>query len=55
MSTKNLVETWIVNPELSEAAFEGKQQPVDNGCERLDPSRYYSDQREVDRYDHGEK
>ena len=43
MNQPNVVESWIVNPELSKTDYEGKQPPVDNGHARLDPARYHSE------------
>ena len=43
MKPPNVVESWIVNPKLSQSDFEGKQPPVDNGHARLDPARYHSE------------
>ncbi|MDE0269757.1 MAG: aromatic ring-hydroxylating dioxygenase subunit alpha, partial [Gammaproteobacteria bacterium] len=43
MNPPNVVESWIVNPKLSQSDFEGKQPPVDNGHARLDPARYHSE------------
>lgn len=44
MTEQNVVESWIVNPNLSRDALEGKQSYIDNGTEALDPSRYYSEE-----------
>ena len=44
MAEQNVVESWIVNPNLSRDALEGKQSYIDNGTEALDPSRYHSEE-----------
>jgi phenylpropionate dioxygenase-like ring-hydroxylating dioxygenase large terminal subunit len=42
MSDRNEVEEWVINPDLTQEDFEGKQPHVDNGTAPLDPYRYYS-------------
>lgn len=38
---KNIVEEWIIDPSASKESLEAKQAWVDNGADRVDPSRYH--------------
>jgi len=38
---KNVVETWLIDPDAGEGNLEAKQPYIDNGLDIYDPGRYY--------------